>query len=109
MADKIYVTGFRAFPKHEKAPDFVLGTLVISLDDFKAFVNGEAKQYLSEYKGKKQLKIQVTKGKEGGLVFAVDTWKAEAKAEPTFEDKINDDEVPSNNAQMNDDGDDLPF
>jgi hypothetical protein len=70
--------GIFTFNPHEKAPAFVLGTIVINLEDFREFVNGEGKQYLTEYNGKKQLKLQVTSPKEGrGIMVAVDTYKAD--------------------------------
>jgi hypothetical protein len=75
MVEKIYVKGFIGFPKHEKAPEFVIGSLVININEFKEFVNGDGKQYLTDYKGNNQLKIQVTKGRNGGMVFCVDTYK----------------------------------
>lgn len=75
MADKIFVPGFRTFAKREGAPDFVLGTLIITLEDFGTFVNGEGKQYLTDYEGKKQLKLNLTMGKNDNVVIAVDTYK----------------------------------
>jgi len=81
MADKIYVEGFRSFLPHQKAPDFVLGELVISIDEFKNFINNN-QNLLSEYKGKKQLKAQVLKGINGTLNFVVNDFKPQPK-EPT--------------------------
>lgn len=75
MAEKkIYPQGIMCFKKHDKAPDFVLGSMVISLSKFKEWVNSEGKDLLTEYKGDKQLRLQVLSGKDGPYV-AVDTYK----------------------------------
>jgi len=81
-AEKIYVKGFRTFPKHEKAPDFVLGSLIITPNEFFDWLE-ENKHLLQEYKDDKQLKCQILKG-DKGISFVVDTYKAgaiEPKAE----------------------------
>lgn len=72
MAEKIKVGGLMAFKKHDKAPSFVKGSLVITIEDFKKFVN-ENQNYLRDYNGKKQLRIQVTEGNYG-LEYSVDTY-----------------------------------
>jgi hypothetical protein len=85
MADKIYVDGFRGFKKHDKAPDFVLGTLIITLKEFGEFLKKkEIEPFFTEYEGKKQLKISVLRSKDGGLSFQVDQYKKEAKEEDPF-------------------------
>ena len=58
--ENIYVKGFRSFKKSDKAPDFVLGSLVISLDEFKEFINAN-QDLLTEYEGKKQIRVSVLK------------------------------------------------
>ena len=83
MADQILPEGIRFFPKHERAPDFVLGTMVVTLDDLTKFFN-DRKDLLTEYNGKKQLKLQLLKSREGKLYSAVDTYKPAAKSEPAF-------------------------
>lgn len=74
MAEKIYPQGLRTFAKHPNQPDFVLGTLVITLDDLKEWVEGEGKQYLTEYNGKKQIRLQILQGKDK-VNLQVDTYK----------------------------------
>jgi hypothetical protein len=74
MADKVFADGIRFFNKHEKAPDWVLGTLVITPTDLFEWLKANA-AYLTEYSGKKQLKIQIAKGQNGKLNGSVDTWK----------------------------------
>lgn len=74
MADeKVYPKGLRTFPKNEKAPDFVLGTLVITPNTLNDWMRENA-QYLTEYNGEKQLKLQILNGNKG-IYFTVDTFK----------------------------------
>ena len=80
MADQILPQGIRFFPKNEKAPDFVLGTLVVTLDDLTQFFNERA-DLLTEYNNKKQLKLQLLKSKDGKLYAAVDTFKPQPRTE----------------------------
>ncbi len=79
MADQILPEGIRFFPKHANAPDFVLGTMVITPNDLYAWLKAN-EQLLSEYQGKKQIKLQLLNSKQGKLYAAVDTYKAEPKA-----------------------------
>jgi hypothetical protein len=76
MSEKIYVQGFRTFAKSENAPAFVLGTLIIDVADFKEFVNNN-QHLLTEYNGKKQLKINMTKSDKGQVIFKIDTYQKE--------------------------------
>lgn len=71
--EKIYVKGFRTFAKSDKAPDFVLGSLVITPREFVDWIK-ENKELLTDYKGAKQLKVQILQGKES-INFVVDTYK----------------------------------
>ena len=82
--DKVFPKGIVTFAKNEKAPSFVLGSMVINLSDFKAWVNGDGRQYLTDYKGSPQLRLQVLQGKENRLSIQVDTYKPKPK-----EDDIN--------------------
>lgn len=76
MAEKIFAKGLRVFEPKETAPEFVLGTIVLTPEDLKDWLTGEGNQYLSEYQGKKQIRLNVTKNKTGrGLTISVDTWK----------------------------------
>jgi hypothetical protein len=71
--EKIYPDGVRAFSKHPKAPEFVLGTLVITPNDLFSWLK-KNESLLTEYDGKKQLKLQILDGKKG-LYVAVDEYK----------------------------------
>jgi len=78
-ADQIFVEGIRAFEPHQNAPSFVKANIIISLNELIAFAK-ESPELLSEYEGKKQLKIQLLESKQGNLYFVVDTFKPEPKA-----------------------------
>lgn len=81
MADKIFLDGLRFWKKRDNAPEWVEGSLVITPDDINAWVKAHP-ELLTDYQGKKQIRLQITKGKEGGLVFAVDTWKPDSTTKP---------------------------
>lgn len=80
MSDKIIVKGLKTFKPHEKAPDFVKGTLMITPNELVQFIK-DNEQYLTEYKGEKQLKCQILEG-DYGLYFTVDTWKPNQESTP---------------------------
>jgi len=91
----IYVEGIRSFPPRDNAPEFVIGNGVFTprqLMDF--FKKPEVVEHFTEYKGDKQVKFQVLKGRDGSLNFVIDTFKPETKGETV--------------AASNDDSD-LPF
>lgn len=75
--EKIYPKGIRCFPKHEKQPSFVLGSMVITPNELVQWLKGN-ENLLSEYNGEKQLKLQILNG-DKGIYLTVDTYKAEAK------------------------------
>lgn len=79
MADQILPQGIRFFNKKPTQPDFVIGALVITLDDLQAFCIDKP-ELMTEYNGKKQLRLQVLKSKEGNLYASVDTWKPDTQA-----------------------------
>ena len=62
------------FNKHSNAPDFVVGTLVITPNELVTWLK-EQPELLSDYNGAKQIRLQVLKSKEGNLYCAVDTYK----------------------------------
>lgn len=72
--EKIKPDGIIIFPKNPKAPEFVLGTAVIDIDKFNDWIDNH-NGYLSEYKGKSQLKLQILKSREGNIYFQVDTYQ----------------------------------
>jgi hypothetical protein len=82
MAKTIYVKGMRVFPPHDSAPDFVKGTLLITVNDLVLFAK-EYAQYMRDYKGAKQLPCQILSNDNGDLSITLDTWqKDNAGSEP---------------------------
>lgn len=71
----IYVKGIVTFTKNEKQPDFVLGNGVITINQLIEFCNGEAAEYMTEYKGEPQLRVQFIMGKDGKVKITVDTYR----------------------------------
>lgn len=90
--EKIYPKGIQTFEPHANAPDFVLGTVIITMRDLIAWIK-ENENLLTEYNGKKQLKLQLTKSRDGRPSFSVDTYKpAEKPAEkPASNEPVSDD------------------
>lgn len=64
------------FEKHQSAPDFVIGTVVITPNELFKWLK-ENESLLSEYKGEKQLRLQMKSGNKGPYM-EVDTYKANA-------------------------------
>ena len=81
MAEKIYPKGIRVFNKRDNAPSFVLGTVVISMNELIQFAKDNP-QYLTEYKEQKQLKLQLLTGDKGPYLV-VDTYKKDEKGDDT--------------------------
>jgi len=77
MADKVYPKGIRVFKPREGAPDWVLGTVLVTPSELNEWLAANA-QYLTDYKGSPQLRCQLLKGKDGPYI-TVDTFKPEAK------------------------------
>ncbi|WP_288983291.1 hypothetical protein [uncultured Flavobacterium sp.] len=71
---KIYPKGIVCFNKHEKQPDFVLGSIVITPNDFIAWLK-ENEGLMTDYKGRKQIKLQLLKN-DKGIYTVVDTYKS---------------------------------
>ena len=81
MADKILAKGIRFFT-NEKSPDFVICNIVITLDELNHFIKENA-DYLTEYNGKKQIKLQLLKSKEGKLYANLDNYRPKTDNKPT--------------------------
>lgn len=77
MSEKIYPKGIITFPKTEKQPDFVLGTMVITPNELFAWLK-ENESLLTTYQDKKQLRCQILNGQKG-VYFTVDTFKPTEK------------------------------
>ena len=70
--DKVYPEGIMCFAPHEKAPDFVKGTIVITPNKLFAWLKDNP-DLLKDYKGDKQIRISLKSGKKG-LYCEVDTY-----------------------------------
>lgn len=81
MAEEILPEGLRFFNRKENQPDFVIGALVVTMNDLFAFCKAHP-ELITEYQDKKQLKLQILKSKNGNLYAKVDTWKPDAQAAP---------------------------
>jgi len=92
MAEEVLPAGLRFFNKKESQPDFVIGAMVVTMNDLFAFCK-EHPELITEYNGAKQLKLQILKSKNGNLYAKVDTWKPADQASgplPGVEDKLPD-------------------
>ena len=75
--ETIYPKGVRIFKPHGKAPDFVKGVMILTMNELVKFAK-ENSELLTEYNGEKQLRFQILDGKDG-LYATVDTFKPENK------------------------------
>ena len=98
---KVYPKGLRFFPKNPKAPEFVLGSMVITINQFIQFLEDNP-GYLTEYKGEKQIRLQVLNGKDG-IYATVDTWKSNALTPPAPTPKAQPERIAEDSSR------DLPF
>lgn len=74
--EQVFADGIRCFNKRENAPAFVLGSVCITLNDLIKFCK-EHPEYLKEYKGEKQLILNMQISQKGNLVAIVDTYQKE--------------------------------
>jgi hypothetical protein len=74
----VYPEGIICFPKLEKQPDFVKGTIVISPNLLFEWLKKNP-ELLTEFKGEKQIRLQLKDGKNG-LYVTVDNFKPTPKA-----------------------------
>lgn len=81
--DKVYPKGFYTFAKHPNAPDWVLGTLNLDVTALLGWLKSEGKQYLKEYKGNMQLKLDIQKAKDGRINFSVNTYEKKGNSDYT--------------------------
>lgn len=71
--EKVFPKGMMAFKPNEKAPDFVKASVMVTPNELISWLK-ENSDYLTEYKGNKQLKLQLLEN-EKGLYFVVDTYQ----------------------------------
>lgn len=72
--------GVRIFPRMDKQPDFVKGTITVSLNEFFKFCKDNPEMQ-TDYNGEKQLKMQILVSKQGKLYLSVDDFK-KGEAQP---------------------------
>lgn len=73
--DVIFPRGIIVFEPHEKAPDFVIAELVVSLDDFTKFAEENADLLHNHEKYGEQLKLTLKESKGGKLYLQVNDYK----------------------------------
>ena len=95
MSETIYPKGIRVFAPNNNAPDFVKGTVIITMNELFTFCK-ENENLLSEYNGNKQLKCQLLDG-NNGLYMSVDTWKPEQSNQASNEAPEPSQELPADN------------
>ena len=73
----IFPKGITCFKKSDTAPDFVIGTMIISIDEFADWLASN-QEHITDYKGKKQIKLKMTYTRdEHRPSVSVDTYKSE--------------------------------
>ena len=85
--EQILAKGLRFFDKNAAAPEFVLGTVVITFEEVRAMFN-ENVEHLTEYNGAKQLRLQMLRSKEGKTYFSVDTYKKGDASNSPYADAV---------------------
>lgn len=92
---RVYPKGVFVFSPNEKAPDFVLGSVVINTEDLASWLKSDGAQYLTDYKGSPQLKLQILRDRSGKLNAQVDTWRpASAMAAAPAQGEKKSDDLP---------------
>ena len=82
MNERIFPEGIRFFGPRDNAPDFVIGTLIITPNDLVAWLKTNA-HLLKDYQGNKQLRLNVTRSKDGkGINASVDTYEPKGESAP---------------------------
>lgn len=107
MAERVFPKGVMAFKPLPQAPTWVKASISITLNDLVEFCKGDGAQYLTEYNGKKQIKLQITENKaDGKFSITVDTYK---KGDSTPTKGASDAAEHAGASNSTDDSQDLPF
>ncbi len=75
MAAKIYPKGVVVFTPSEAQLKYKLGSIVITPKLLKEWLDADGAEYLTEYKGDKQLRLDINKRDDGKLYVSVDLYK----------------------------------
>jgi hypothetical protein len=86
MSNTIYPKGLRVFSPNENAPDFVKGNVIITPRELTDWIKENA-NLLTDYKGQKQLKLQLLQG-DKGLYFKVDDYKSKGNNSTSKDDDL---------------------
>lgn len=78
---KIFVTGVRFFDKHPNAPDFVIGSMVITPNDLFQWLQ-QNPTALTQYNGKQQVKLSIKRSQAGQVYCELDTFKPQQQQAP---------------------------
>ena len=70
QTESIMVNGFYPKPKHENAPDFVIGKLSIRVDQFREFLGEYLKEHPEEW-----INIDMKVSKNGKGYAVIDNWE----------------------------------
>lgn len=84
------IGGFYPKPKHDKAPDFVIGKLSINLEQFTEWLKG----YLADNPNEQWLNIDMKVSKENKGYAVIDDWKPEKSSPPEPVRDFAGDEIP---------------
>lgn len=74
-AEKVYADGIIVFKPKDGSPTFVKGDILIGIDVLLKWANDHP-EYLHDYKGDRQIKLQLLDGTKG-LYLTVNTYKKE--------------------------------
>lgn len=77
MADKIFPEGIRIFAPRSGSPNYVKGSIVITPNALVAWLKANP-QFLKEYKGEKQITLDLMESKEGKTYLSVNTYQKES-------------------------------
>ena len=81
MEDKIFIDGMIFKAPHEKAPEFIKGTLSVKCEDFLAF--------MKVHSNKGWLNIDLKESKNGKYYAELNTWNPDQKQGAQFDSQGN--------------------
>lgn len=79
MAEKIFPEGVRIFNPRAGSPNYVKGSIVITPNALVAWLKKNP-ELLKEYKGEKQISIDIMESREGKTYLSVNTHQGQAAA-----------------------------
>lgn len=79
MADKIFPEGVRVFAPRTGSPNYVKGSIVITPNALVAWLKKNP-ELLKEYKGEKQITLDIMESAAGKTYLSVNTYQGQAAA-----------------------------